>query len=510
MTTNGEQGQQERRGMKTSPLWIAVFVILAILSYLRGPKGVAPDPYARLSDKGILAVVLLTEMGHDPWLGSQGGEPQALIGLFKNKEASPQQRGAAALRLALMKATVLEKDFAATAFNGKTDPYLRAASLYALALIEAKDHVDAMEDIYWNEKNADLRKAVLFSFHMYGEPGQMPIVNVVTRERKLPRKERFYDFNLKEKSAELINKLKKAVKKRIENEANRVFWYRLAAIPFVAGIGTLGAAYPPALFLLIPFIWFLLTGKMGAYLFLLFITLSNIDETLVVEGIACTISTIIVVFFAEQSTFVIDVVILVLALVINFRYQLTNKITSMGETVVKLATLNADSIIADICQGSAAREKAMIALRQRGPEFVDGLINADQGDDLSRRATALQALGFVDDDRCAPHLMKALDYPETYLKGTAMFALARLQAKEALPKLERLASEGDDVDLRLNSMKAIAHFPPEVALPILEKFKTDENPKVTIMVSDLITNPPQFAHVELPEESPEEKNDESQ
>jgi hypothetical protein len=515
MTTNENQ-EQERRGMKTSPLWIAIFVILAIFSYLKGPKGIAPNPYKGLSDKGFLAVVLLKEAGHDPWLSGEAEAPQLLIDRFKNKEAGAHERGAAALRLALLKATILEKDFAALAFDKKADPYLRVACFYALSLLEATDHVNALEELYWSEKNDEIRKGVLFAFHIYGEAGQMPIVNVVTRERKLDRKERFYDFNLKEKSAELTGRLKTAVEKRMTDEANTAFWLRLGAIPFVAGIGTLGAAYPPALLLLIPFIWFLLTGKMGAYLFLILITLSNIDETLTVEAIACSISTIIIVFFADQSTFVVDVVILVLALVINFRYQLTNKITSMGQTVVKLATVNSDSIIADICQGGVAREKAMKALITRGPEFVDGLIAADKGDDLSRRATALQALGFVQDDRCAPHLIKALDYPETYLKGTAMYALARLASKEALPKLEKLASSGEDEDLRLNAMKAIAHYAPETAKPMLEKYQNDENTKISIMVRDLIANPPQFAKIDIEESQAqeaqlaEEESDESQ
>ncbi len=504
-----EEQNTERRGMKTSPIWIIIFVALALVSYFKGPKGVAQNPYRNLDDKAILSIVLLTEQGHDPWLDQKVTIPQEMVALVKNGQASPQERGATALRLALLKATVMEKEFAALAFDKKVDSYLRVACFYALALLEAEGHISALENVYWTEKDGALRKGVLFALHLYGEPGQMPIVDIVRRERKLERSKRFYDFDLKEKSSEFVNKLKKTTKETLEAKANAIFWYRLAAVPFVAGVGTLGAAYPPALFLLIIFVYFPLTGKMGAFLFLAFITLSNIDETLTVEAIAASICTLLVVFFADQSTFVVDVVILVLALIINFRYQLSNKITSMGETVVKLATVNADSIIADIGQGGAAREKAMVALVQRGPEFVDGLIAADIGDDLSRRATALQALGFVKDERCANHLIKALTYPESYLKGTAMFALARLAHQPAIPHLVQLADQREEPELRINALKAMAHYPIELVKPTLEKYTQDEDPKLRLMVVDFIKNPPQFAQVVIEEttEGAEEKQD---
>lgn len=112
---------------------------------------------------------------------------------------------------------------------------------------------------------------------------------------------------------------------------------------------------------------------------------------------------------------------------------------------------------------ACARRLAAIRLgRTRSPAGTAALVEALGGGSAATRRSAALGLGFGEDDpaddRAVDALLEGLDDPDPGVRGSAAWALGRLDAERAIGRLASLLTGDESADVRRNAALALGEI----------------------------------------------------
>lgn len=126
-------------------------------------------------------------------------------------------------------------------------------------------------------------------------------------------------------------------------------------------------------------------------------------------------------------------------------------------------------LIKELKKGGDAREKARKKLIKLGKDAVPALIEATNSEDVWVRWEAVNALGYIKDDRAIPALVeRALVDENPHPRWRSLWALSVFPKEEILPGL-RKGLDGKSQRVRWNAVVALAFFENKRAVPKLNQ-----------------------------------------